>query len=128
MKRKKESTPEKLSPSRVYKTNAKNQLYQSMENLPKELKSFSGAGKKTNMKSHKLEPLNKRLEEARMNGLNASFQVHHREYAAPLFEEYDRMRDMRFEGKDEAPPVKGIDWGPDPEPVFSTSQFNPSRQ
>lgn len=100
IKRKQDTTPENVSPSRVYKTNSKNQLYHSMELMPKELKNFNVAGKKPSMKSHKLEPLNKRLAEARMNGLNASFQVHHRADAAPLFEEYDRMRDRKFEAKD----------------------------
>ena len=71
--------------------------------MPKELKKFSKAAKTT-----KLKPLDKRLDEARMNMLNASFK------GSPLHDETSAVKVA--ENKE---PLKSIDWGPDPEPIFS---------
>lgn len=83
--------------------------------LPKELSNFSQKAQ-----PRKLKPLDKRLAEARLNGLNASFQVENR--SATILDE------SKVKGEEETTTLRGIDWGPDPEPVFSTvSNYNRSR-
>jgi len=88
--------------------------------LPKELKKFSKAAKTT-----KLKPLDKRLDEARINMLNASFK------SSPLHDETSAVKVVTIAENKE--PLKSIDWGPDPEPIFSVkssivSNLDKSRQ
>ena len=108
------------SPQRVFKTTAKNELKQTSEHLPKELSNFASQHKPSS-KATKLKPLNKRLAEARLNGLNASFNLN----STPLVDDYESLKNLSIE--DPEAPVKGIDWGPDPEPVYS-SHFDVSMQ
>ena len=63
------------TPVRIYKTNARNKLCEmKTEVLPKGLKAFG----LPHGPPAKLKPLDKRLAEARLNGLNASYSGHNK--------------------------------------------------
>ena len=112
------------SPPRVFKTTANNGLTEeSPEMLPRNLRALS---LKMAQPKKKLQSLDKRLAEARMNAAasNVSNGVQN-------FDDYQLTQD-RFSNAEQgahkpAAPLTAIDWGPDPEPVYS-SHLNRSLQ